>query len=113
MARIAVGLNPIQVARPNSHRHQITVQLLPNSISAGNTGLVYGKFGSAPIADPNSNSWDFVLNSGAADGSNFYDASDEAYNKQDLWLVADTADQIVNVVETTLPSEETKTTTPQ
>lgn len=80
--------------------------MLPNSIAAGNTGLIYGKFGSAPVASATSNSWDFVLNSGAADGSNFYDASDKAYNQQDLWLVSDTAAQEVNVVETSLPLPE-------
>lgn len=106
MARRSIGLNPVQVATRNTRRHQITVQMLPNSIAAGNVGLVYGKFGSAPVATPESNTWDFVLNSGAADGSNFYDANDDAFNKQDLWLVADTADQIVNVVETSLTGEE-------
>lgn len=104
MARLSIGLDPVQVAPRNPLRHQITVQLLPNSIEAGNTGLVFGKFGSAPVASLNSNSWDFVLNSGAADGSNFYDASDKAFNEQELWLIADTADQRVNVVETSRPA---------
>lgn len=105
MARRLIGVTPVQVATRNTRRHQITVQMLPNSIAAGNIGLVYGKFGSAPVATPESNSWDFVLNSGAADGSNFYDATDKAYNQQDLWLVSDTADQVVNVVETSLPAD--------
>lgn len=116
MARLSIGTNPVQVAPRNTRRHQITVQMLPNSIAAGNTGLIYGKFGSAPAADPNSNSWDFVLNPGAADGSNFYDATDKAFNQQELWLISDTAAQIVNVVESSLPAEtpvaETPTATP-
>jgi len=107
MARISVGTNPVQVALANPRRHQITVQLLPNSIEAGNTGLVFGKFGSAPVASLDSNSWDFVLNAGAADGSNFYDASDQAFNRQELWLISDTAAQIVNVVETSTPAPAT------
>lgn len=86
--------------------------MLPNSIAAGNTGLVYGKFGSAPVADPNSNSWDFVLNPGAADGSNFYDATDKAFTQEDLWLISDTAAQIVNVVETSLPADAPVTEAP-
>ena len=105
MARVSIGVNPVQVAVRNVRRHQITVQLLPTSQVAGNTGLVYGKFGSAPVASITSNTWDFVLNSGAADGSNFYDATDKAFNIQDLWLIADTASQIVNVIETSLPPE--------
>lgn len=79
--------------------------MLPTSIAAGNTGLIYGKFGSAPVASVTSNTWDFVLNSGAADGSNFYDATDKAFNQQDVWLISDTADQVASVVETSLPLE--------
>ena len=79
--------------------------MLPTSIAAGNTGLIFGKFGSAPVASATSNTWDFVLNSGAADGSNFYDATDKAFNQQDLWLISDTAAQVVSVVETSLPLE--------
>ena len=76
------------------------MQLIPSSIVAGNTGLVYGKWGSAPVADPNSNTWDFVLNAGAVDGANLYETRDVAKQQQDLWLISDTANQQVNVVET-------------
>lgn len=75
------------------------MQLIPSSIIAGNIGLVFGKFGSAPQANINGNSWDFVLNAGAADGANLYETTDKAYDLQELWLVSDTAGQIVNVVE--------------
>ena len=105
MARYVVGVTPVQVAVRNTRRHQITAQMLPTSIAAGNTGLIFGKFGSAPVASATSNTWDFVLNSGAADGSNFYDATDKAFNQQDLWLISDTAAQVVSVVETSLPIE--------
>lgn len=104
MPRLSVGLEPIQAARRNTLRHMVSVQLIPSSIITNNTGLVYGKFGSAPVADINSNSWDFVLNAGAADGANLYETTDEAFNKQDLWIIADTANQIINVVETMLPT---------
>lgn len=107
MAKRLIGTEPVQVATRNTRRHQITVQMLPNSIAAGNLGLVYGKFGSAPVASLDSNTWDFVLNSGAADGSNFYDASDKAFIQQDLWLISDIADQYVNVVETSFLEEAT------
>lgn len=99
MSQRPIGTEPIQVAVSNPNRHQLTVQLLPNSIAPGNTGLVFGKWGSAPKADINSNTWDFVLNSGAADGTNFYDATDKAHITQELWLISDTAGQLVNVVE--------------
>lgn len=91
----------MQVAPMNERRAFLAVQLLPNNIVSGNTGLVYGKFGSAPIASLTSNSWDFVLNAGAEDGTNLYEARDEALVTQELWLIADTAGQEVNVVERT------------
>lgn len=99
MARIIIGTDPEQVAPMNANRHSISVQLIPSSIIAGNTGLVFGKFGSAPQANINGNSWDFVLNAGAADGANLYETTDKAYDTQELWLVSDTAGQIVNVTE--------------
>jgi hypothetical protein len=99
MSARTIGTEPIQVAPANPNRAYISVQLLPNNIAAGNTGLVFGKFGSAPKADINSNSWDFVLNAGAADGDNLFEARDEALLKQELWIIADTAAQVVNVVE--------------
>ena len=83
--------------------------MIPSSIVAGNTGLIFGKFGSAPKADINSNTWDFVLNSGATDGSNLYETTDKAYNEQELWLVSDTASQLVNVSETLMPPKPTAT----
>ena len=104
MSAVTVGTEPIQAALRNDRRHSLTVQLLPNNISAGNTGLVFGKFGSAPYPSLESNSWDFVLNAGALDGTNVYMASDSAIVTQELWLVSDTAWQRVNVVERQLPA---------
>lgn len=101
MSLQTVGTEPVQVAPANPNRAYISAQVLPNSIAAGNTGLVYGKFGSAPVASLGSNTYDFVLNAGAADGDNLFEARDEALVKQELWLIADTAAQSVNVVERT------------
>lgn len=103
MSAITVGTDPIQAAPRNPRRHSLTVQLLPNNVEAGNTGLVFGKFGSAPYASLESNSWDFVLNAGALDGTNVYMASDTAVVSQELWLVSDAAGQRVNVVERQIP----------
>lgn len=109
MAQRSISTNPIQVAPRNPNRHSISVQLLPSSIVAGNTGLVYGKFGSAPQANINGNTWDFVLNAGAADGANLYETTDKAYDTQELWLVADTASQVVNIVERSIPGKAAET----
>jgi len=103
MANRIIGLDHEQVAPRNPNRHSISVQLIPSSIVAGNTGLIFGKFGSAPVANINSNANDFVLNAGAADGANLYETTDKAYDTQELWLISDTAGQIVNVVERSVP----------
>lgn len=105
MANIIIGTDHVQVAPRNPQRHSISVQMIPSSIAAGNTGLVYGKFGSAPVANVNSNANDFVLNAGAADGANLYETTDRAYDLQELWLVSDTAGQVVNVVERSIPGK--------
>jgi len=99
MPRLTIGTEPIQVAWLNNKRFSLSVQHLPSSIYAGNTGLIFGKFGSAPKADTASNTWDFVLTSGSADGTNINENLPEAPDKRDLWLISDTAAQIVNVIE--------------
>ena len=105
MARKLLGTSPLQAALRNTRRAVLTVEMLPLSIAAGNTGLIYGKFGSAPQASLTSNTWDFVLNSGSIGGVNVYQSRDKALIEQELWLVADTAAQEINVVEITTPEE--------
>ena len=97
MPRVTIGTEPVQVARYNPKRRVLAVQFIPSSIIAGNTGLIFGKFGSAPKADTASNTWDFLLNAGAADGTNIGETATEAPLKDDLWLISDTAAQIVNI----------------
>lgn len=99
MARVSVGTNPKQVTFKNEKRLSLSVQFLPAGIIAGNTGLIYGKFGSAPKADPLSNTWDFVLNPGATEGTNLDETLAKAPITDDLWLISDTADQIVSLTE--------------
>lgn len=99
MPRLTIGTTPIQVAWRNDKRLSLSAQFVPASIIAGNTGLVFGKWGSAPKADTASNTWDFVLNPGASDGTNTDESQAQAPEKRDLWLVSDTAGQIMNLVE--------------
>lgn len=106
MARRTVGTAPVQIALRNTKRAVLTVELLPTSIQAGNTGLVFGKFGSAPVASLTSNTWDFVLNSGATGGVNVFQSRDRALITQELWIISDTAAQEINVVEFNTPDEE-------
>lgn len=110
MSRLIIGTEPVQVARYNPIRRVLAVQYFPSSIIAGNIGLIFGKFGSAPKADATSNTWDFMLNPGAADGTNIGETALEAPMKEDLWLVSDTADQIVNVDERNIQEQITPAT---
>lgn len=109
MSQRIISTEPVQVAPRNTQRHSISVQMIPSSIVAGNTGLVYGKFGSAPVANINSGTYDFVLNAGAADGSNLYETTAGAWDQQELWLVSDTAGQLVNIVERSITPPATAT----
>jgi len=99
MPQYVIGTEPINAAPNNPNRFSISAQFVPSSIIAGNTGLVYGKWGSAPAAVITSNTWDFVLNAGATDGSNLFEAAGVNCRKEALWLVSDTAGQVVNIVE--------------
>ncbi len=99
MSRIIIGTTPVQVARYNPKRRMLLAEFLPSSIIAGNVGLIFGKFGSAPTASTGSPTWDFLLNAGSSNGSNSDESLLEAPDKRDLWLVSDTAAQEVNVVE--------------
>lgn len=99
MARIIVGQSHVQVAPRNNRRLSVSVEYVSDSVIAGNNAKIYGKFGSPPVASDESNSWDFVLNPGAIDGSNQGQSLPEAPNKDELWLIASAAGQIVNVVE--------------
>lgn len=109
MARLSIGTNPVQAARPNINRLSLSVQYLPAGIIAGNIGLIYGKFGSAPKADPLSNTWDFILNPGATEGTNLDESLAKAPLTEDLWLISDTADQIVSLTERYVPENNLKT----
>lgn len=102
MARTVIDTEPVQVAWRNPKRRALTVQMLPTSVVAGNTGLVFGKWGSAPVASITSNTWDFVLNAGSGSGTNLFETTDKAAITKDLWLISDTAGQVVDVTEQTL-----------
>lgn len=99
MGQVTVGTEPVQIAWYNPKRKKLIIQFLPASIFSGNTGLVFLKRGSAPVASLTSNSWDAVLNSGSTDGENIDEANPKADYIGDVWLVSDTAGQIVNVSE--------------
>jgi hypothetical protein len=99
MPRTTIGTEPVQVAWRNTKRFSLLAEFIPSSLIAGNTGIIYGKFGSAPKADAASNTWDFILNPGASNGANTSETQKQASEVRDLWLISDTEGQIMNVVE--------------
>ncbi len=110
MPRIVIGTSPKQLAWYNPKRRKWELQFIPSSIIATNTGKIYLKRGSAPKADDTSNTWDHVLNSGAAVGDNMDEQQKECAWKGDVWAISDTADQVCtmeeyNITEHEIPKE--------
>jgi len=102
MPRMIVGTDHVQVAPRNDRRLSLSVEYVSDAVIATNNAKIYGKFGSAPVASDDSNSWDFVLNPGAIDGTNQNQSLPEAPNKEEVWLIASATGQIINVVERSL-----------
>lgn len=102
MPRIVVGTLPKQIAWYNLKRRMWELQFLPASIIATNTGKIYIKRGSAPKADDNSNTWDYLLNAGASVGDNVDNQQKESPWKGDVWVISDTADQVCTIEESNI-----------
>lgn len=95
-----IGTDPIQVAYSNPKRLKLVVQMLPQSLAAGNANEeIFGKWGSAPSNNLAHNTWDFVLVPGAADGTNLSGLKDASVKKEDLWLIGSTTGLQVNITE--------------
>ncbi|MDD5431011.1 MAG: hypothetical protein PHP03_02190 [Candidatus Pacebacteria bacterium] len=107
MPRLTVGTTPVQLAWANPKRKFWSVEFIPASVIAGNTGLIYLKRGSAPSADINSNSWDTVLKAGDQEADNKDGAQPECPYKGAVYAVSDTADQIINLQEVNVEEKQT------
>lgn len=97
--RLTIGTDPVQVLKPNSKRIKWEIQVLPSSIIAGNTGLVFVARGHAPGSVTALNTLDETLNAGASTTENLMDGSSKDRVQEEVWLISDTAGQIVNVSE--------------
>lgn len=100
MPRLTIGTTPLQVLRPNSQRATLDIVFVPSSIIAGNTGLIYGKVHTPPRASATADTWDFVINSGSSYSLKLLQGDPAHLVKSEIWLVSDTAGQIVTVTET-------------
>lgn len=99
MPRLTIGTSPVQALRPNSIRAGREVVFLPSSIIAGNTGLVFAKYGGPPGDTGTPVNTDITLNAGASLSEKIADGYPPQHVREELWLVSDTADQIVVVNE--------------
>ena len=99
--KIIIGIAAQEVLRPNTKRVGFEITFIPSSIIAANTGLVYHKTGGPPSSLTKSGNYDGVMNSGASVSRNIEVGDSEQVVKGSQWIVSDTADQIVSVLEFT------------
>ena len=106
MPRILIGVLPKQIMFRNKKRRKWELQFLPSSIIAGNTGKIYVKRGSAPVANDNSNTWDHLLNAGSSVGDNVSDQQEKSPWLDDVWAISDTTDQVCTLEESNIAENE-------
>ena len=97
--RLTIGTQPTQVLKPNPKRTRWEVQFIPSSIESGNTGLIFLKRGPGAGTTTGGGNFDETMNAGAATSENAVTGSGKDRVQNEVWLVSDTAGQIVNVAE--------------
>ncbi len=99
--QFSVGTTPVLLANGNAKRTAISVSMIPSSISAGNTGVVYVLKGAPPQASVGEPSSGDPISQGSQWQEVGQYTGDPNIYKGPLWATADTAAQLVVVDETT------------
>lgn len=99
MAKIIVGTDPIQVLRPNPKRTGFEIVFLPVAIIATNTGLIFHKTGAPPSKTVAGENYDGVLTDGSVQPRFLANGDSKHAVKSEQWLISDTANQVVTVLE--------------
>lgn len=100
MQTIFIGTTPQLIFPAQKSRVRWTIEFMPASIVAGNTGKVFVARGFVPnavVGDPNQGD---VLNAGASIEEKKQYADDSLPYKGSIWVVADTANQQCTIDET-------------
>ena len=88
-----IGTTAVLISSPNAGRERWSLQMLPTSIAAGNTGKIFVGRGFIPVptvGDPNQGE---ILVSGSAVGDTPAYEGDEGIWKGYIWAISDTASQ--------------------
>ena len=101
--QISVGLTPTLLANGNELRTAISVSMIPSSIVAANTGVVYVAKDSPPAASAGGPTSGDPITQGAQWAEVGQYAGDPNVFKGQVWAIADTAAQLVVIDETSGP----------
>lgn len=99
MPRLAVGTQMLQVLKPNKNRVAWSIEFLPGSVITANTGHIYLGIGHPVTASDTSDRFDALLIPGASHGRNTNDGDTPEVVQGEVWLISDTADQILIIHE--------------
>jgi len=97
--RVVVGTTPVLALNPNKNRTAWSVTMIPKTIEVSNTGSVFVGRGFQPKGEVGSPQQGEVLQQGAEIGEEQRFEKDTSVFKGQVWVVADTADQVVEVYE--------------
>lgn len=97
---ITIGTSPVLLANYRPSRSSISVSMIPTSIQAGNTGVVYVGKGYPPTATSGSPQCGDPVNQGTQFAETAQYVGDSSLFTGQLWATADTAGQVVVVDET-------------
>lgn len=96
----AVGTDPVLLAQDNPNRTSVSVSMIPSSIAAANTGVVYIGKGFPPSAVIGAPSSGDPISQGSQFAETEQFVNDPSVFRGQIWAVADTAGQLIVVDET-------------
>lgn len=97
--RVKVGTTPVLALESNKKRNVWSVTMIPSSIEAGNTGIVFLGRGFQPTPTVGSPAQGELLKQADTLSEAKTFAEDTSVFKGQVWIVSDTADQVVEVYE--------------
>lgn len=97
--RVVVGTTPVLALNANKNRNVWSITMQPSSVEAGNTGIVFVGRGFQPSPIVGSPSQGEIIKQADTIGESKSFAEDNSVFKGQLWLISDTAGQVVEVYE--------------
>ncbi|HRY62687.1 MAG TPA: hypothetical protein P5056_02880 [Candidatus Paceibacterota bacterium] len=97
--RITIGTEAKQILAANPKRKRWELQMIPQSIEAGNTGYIYIGKGYPPSTNSDSMAKDAILSDGASVGDNVDALLEKCPYTGAVWAVATIAAQVCTLFE--------------